>query len=250
MNRRVLSVVACATAVLAGAHLAAQNAAQNAAPNVDDLVARNVQAKGGAEKLQAIQSLKQTAHVTFQGITGTITVYGKRPNLLRQEIVMSGQKIVNAFDGTTAWSVNPMLGSPEPKAITGPQADDIKVQADFDSPLVNYKAKDYELEFVGLETLGTRKVNHLRLTSKERRVQQIYLDAETNLEIKIVGDTQMGPLENELSDYRVIQGLKMPFMMKTVSGGMVLSQIAVDSVELNPKIDDAMFKMPKPSSNR
>ena len=46
MNRRVLSVVACATVVLAGAQLAAQD--------VDDLVARNVQAKGGAEKLQAV----------------------------------------------------------------------------------------------------------------------------------------------------------------------------------------------------
>ena len=66
MNRRVLSVVACATVVLAGAPLAAQNA--------DDLVARNVQAKGGAAKLQAVLTLKQTAHVTFQGMTGTITV--------------------------------------------------------------------------------------------------------------------------------------------------------------------------------
>jgi len=242
MNRRTLSVVACAAAVLAGAHLTAQN--------VDDLVARNVQAKGGAEKLQAVQTLKQTAHVTFQNMTGTITVYGKRPNLVRQEIVVSGQKIVNAFDGTTAWSINPLLGSTEPKAVSGPQADDIKLQADFESPLVNYKAKGSELEFVGLETLGTRQVNHLKLTSKEHRVQHLYLDAQTNLEVKIVGETQMGPLENELSDYREIQGLKLPFTMKTLSAGTVVGQIIVDSVELNPKIDDAIFKMPKASSNR
>ena len=242
MNRRVLSVVACAAAVLAGAHLAAQD--------VDDLVARNVQAKGGAEKLQAVQTMKQTEHVTIQNMTGTITVYGKRPNLVRQEIVVSGQKIVNAFDGTTAWSINPLLGSTEPKAVSGPQADDIKLQADFDSPLVNYKAKGSELEFVGQETLGTRKVNHLKLTSKEHRVQHLYLDAETNLEVKIVGETQMGPLENELSDYREIQGLKLPFTMKTLSAGTVIGQIIVDSVELNPRIDDAIFKMPKVTAGK
>ena len=246
MNRRVLSVVACAAAVLAGAHLVAQDAAQN----VDDLIARNLQARGGAAKLQAVQTMKQTAHVTIQNMSGTITVYGKRPNLVRQEIVVSGQKIVNAYDGTTAWSINPLLGSSEPKAVTGPQADDIKLQADFDSPLVNYKAKGSELEFVGLETLGTRQVNHLKLTSKEHRVQHLYLDAQTNLEVKIVGETQMGPLENELSDYREIQGLKLPFTMKTLSAGTVVGQIIVDSVELNPKIDDAIFKMPKASSNR
>ncbi len=240
MNRRVLSVVACATVVLAGAQLAAQN--------VDDLVARNVQAKGGAERLQAVLTMKQTAHVTFQGMTGTITVYGKRPNLVRQEIEMAGQKIVNAFDGTTAWSINPFTGSGQPVAITGPQANDIKMQSDFDSPLVNYKEKGYELELVGLETVGTRKAYHLKLTSKDHRVQQLYLDGETNLEIKIVGDSQMGPVENELSNYREIQGLKLPFAMKTVSAGTVVSQTTVDSVELNPRIDDAMFKMPKASA--
>ena len=242
MNRRVLSVMACATVVLAGAHLAAQN--------VDDLVARNVQAKGGADKLQAVQTMKQTAHVTFQNITGTITVYGKRPNLIRQEMVMGGQKIINAFDGTTAWSINPFMGSAEPKAITGPQANDIKVQAEFDGPLVNYKAKGYEVELIGLETLGTRKVYHLKMTSPEKRVQQLYLDADTNLETKIVADTQTGPVENELSDYRQIQGLKLPFMMKTVASGNVVAQITVDSIELNAKIDDEMFKMPAKTAGR
>lgn len=242
MNRRVLSVVACATVLLAGAQLAAQD--------VDDLVARNVQAKGGAEKLQAVLTMKQTAHVTSPGMTGTITVYGKRPNLVRQEIEIAGQKIVNAFDGTTAWSINPFTGAGQPVAVSGPQADDIKMQSDFDSPLVNYKAKGYELELVGLETVGARKAYHLKLTSKEHRVQQIYLDAETNLEIKIVGDSQMGRVESELSNYREIQGLKLPFTMKTVSAGTVVSQITVDAVELNPKIDDAMFKMPKAVAGR
>ena len=237
MNRRVLSVMACATVVLAGAQLAAQN--------VDDLVAKNVQAKGGAERLEAVLTMKQTAHVTFQGMTGTITVYGKRPNLVRQEIEMAGQKIVNAFDGTTAWSINPFAGSGQPVAISGPQADEIKMQSDFDSPLVNYKAKGYELELVGVENLGGREAYHLKLTSKEHRVQQLYLDAKTNLEIKIVGDSPMGAVENELSNYREIQGLKLPFTMRTVSAGNVVSQTTVDTVELNPRIDDAMFKMPK-----
>ena len=242
MNRRVLSAMACATVLIAGAHLAAQD--------VDDIVARNVQAKGGADKLQAVQTMKQTAHVTSQGMTGVMTVYGKRPNLVRQEIAIAGQTIVSAFDGTTAWSINPFRGSPEPVAMSGPQAEDIKMQSDFDSPLVNYKAKGYELEFVGVETLGTRKAYHLKLTSKEHRVQQLYLDAETNLEIKIVADSQMGPVENELSNYREIQGLKVPFTMRTLSAGNVVSQIAVDTVEINPKIDEAMFRMPKAAAGK
>jgi hypothetical protein len=48
-----------------------------------------------------------------------------------------------------------------------------------------------------------------------------------------------------LSDYRDVSGVKMPFMMRTLSNGAVLGQIAVDAIEVNPKIDDSIFRMPK-----
>jgi outer membrane lipoprotein-sorting protein len=218
---------------------------QLTAQSIDDIVAKNLQAKGGAERVQAVQALKQTAHVTFQGMTGTITVYAKRPNMVRQEIAVAGQTVVNAFDGTTAWSINPLSGSSEPMVVTGPQAEDIKMQSDFDSPLVNYKAKGYDLQMIGTETLNGREVYHLRLTGTNKRAQNLYIDAKTNLEAQIVGDSSMGPIENELSDYRDVSGVKMPFMMRTLSNGAVLGQIAVDTFEVNPKIDDAIFKLPK-----
>jgi outer membrane lipoprotein-sorting protein len=236
MTRRALSFLSCAVLV-AGVQLTAQS--------IDDIVAKNLQAKGGADRVQAVQALKQTAHVTFQGMTGTITVYGKRPNMVRQEIVVAGQTVVNAFDGTTAWSVNPLSGSSEPMVVTGPQADDIKMQSEFDSPLVNYKAKGYELLMIGTETLNGREVYHLKLTGANKRVQNLYIDAKTNLESEIVGDSSMGPIQNELSDYRDVSGVKMPFMMRTLSNGAVLGQIAVDAIEVNPKIDDSIFRMPK-----
>jgi outer membrane lipoprotein-sorting protein len=236
MTRRALSFLACAVLV-AGVQLTAQS--------IDDIVAKNLQAKGGAERVQAVQALKQTAHVTFQGMTGTITVYAKRPNMVRQEIAVAGQTVVNAFDGTTAWSVNPLSRSSEPMVVTGPQAEDIKMQSDFDSPLVNYKAKGYDLQMIGTETLNGREVYHLKLTGTSKRVQNLYIDAKTNLEVQIVGDSSMGPIENELSDYRDVSGVKMPFMMRTLSNGAVLGQIAVDTFEVNPKIDDAIFKLPK-----
>jgi outer membrane lipoprotein-sorting protein len=236
MTRRALSFLACAVLV-AGVQLTAQS--------IDDIVSKNLQARGFADKLQAVQTMKQTAHVTFQGMTGTITVYGKRPNLVRQEIAVAGQTVVNAFDGTTAWSINPLSGSSEPTVVTGPQAEDIKMQSEFDSPLVNYKAKGYDVQMIGTETLNGREVYHLKLIGTNKRVQNLYIDAKTNLEAQIVGDSSMGQIANELSDYRDVNGVKMPFMMRTLSNGAVLGQIAVDTIEINPKIDDAIFKLPK-----
>ena len=160
--------------------------------DVDDIVAKNLQAKGGADKLQAVQSMKQTAHVTFQGMTGTITVYGKRPNMVRQEIAVAGQTVVNAFDGTTAWSINPLNGSSDPIGGDRPAGRGHQDAVGFRQPARELQGEGLRARVRRHETIGGRKAYHLKLTSKDHRVQHLYIDAETSLEMKIVGDCSLG----------------------------------------------------------
>ena len=117
MNRRSLIVLVLAAVALAGTRA---NARQN--PSVDEIVAKNLQAKGGLEKLRAVTSIKQTSRLSLPGgLEATVTVYGKRPNLTRQElnVAATGQTMVSAFDGTTAWSLNPMMGASTPTVARG-----------------------------------------------------------------------------------------------------------------------------------
>jgi len=83
------------------------------------------------------------------------------------------------------------------------------------------------------------------LTSREGRVQHVYLDAVTGLEARIVSDSPMGKLEQELSDYRDVSGIKVPFSIRNLVNGAVRAEITVDKVEINPNIDDAIFRMGK-----
>lgn len=245
MTRRLTFAGVCALSI----GLAARAAF---AQSVDDIVARNLQAKGGLEKIKAIQSVKQTAHVLSSGQDQptTITMYGKRPNWTRQEMVLpvpggATVTVVSAFDGTTAWGINPAMGMTSPTAIEGPQADMVKAQADFDGPFVNYKEKGTKIEFVGTEPLGTRRVYHLKITDKTGQVTQAYLDAETALEVKTVRMVPpIGIVEQELSDYRDVNGLKLPFAIKSSAGGMMLASVTVDTVEFNVPLADALFKLP------
>jgi outer membrane lipoprotein-sorting protein len=238
---RFISVLAALAFVAASPFFVAAQS-----PSVDDLVAKNVEAKGGLEKLHAVQSIKQTSHISMQSGSATLVAYGKRPNMLRQEISIAGQTVIMAFDGSTAWTINPLqTGSNTPIAITGPEAEAIKEQSDFESPLVDYKTKGYKIEFIGAETVAGKKVNHLKLTSKAQHVQHCYLDDASGLEVKIVSETAGGMLEQELSDWRDVNGVKVPFAIRTSSAGVTMASIAVDKVEINQPIDDAMFKMPK-----
>jgi outer membrane lipoprotein-sorting protein len=239
-------VTACLTTM--AALLAVQTAS---AQTVEELVARNLAAKGGVEKLRSIQSIRQTSRMTMQGMEAPMVILSKRPNLLRQEITLGNQRVINGFDGESAWIVNPLV-SPEgrPIRITGPEADVIREQSEFDPPLMTYKEKGYQVELVGTETLGDRQVHHLRLVPPGKpgartQVQHAYLDATTGLEVKLVTETEGSRFEQELLDWRDVDGIKVPFHIRLLANGVVLSETRVQSVEFNTRIDDSVFAIPK-----
>ena len=145
----------------------------------------------------------------------------------------------------------PMAGVTTPMPVTGPQAASIKEQSDFDGPLVDYKTKGYTLELVGTEPLGDRKVYHLRLTSAAKTVQHVYIDTETNLERKISTETPMGDIEQELSDYRTVEGVKVPFRSARSPTDSEQTRIVVDKVEIESQarrrdVQDAQRTLRKP----
>lgn len=224
------------------AQTVAAQAPQTSAPSVDDLVARNLQAKGGAERIAAVRTIKQTARMSSMGMDADIRIFAKRPNLMRQELEGGGMTMVMAFDGTTAWGLNPNLG-PSPAALSGENAAMIREQADLDGPLVDYKTKGNTVEYLGAETVGGRRLHHLRITSPTKRVTDCYLDAETGLEARIVTQTPRGEMVQELSDYRDVDGLKFPFKVTSRVGGVQTVAIEITRIEINPQIDDAIFKM-------
>ncbi len=228
--------------LLVSARVVALTVSPAAQTAVDDLIAKNIAAKGGLAKLKSIQTMKQTSKMTAQGKPATITVYSKRPNLQRQELTIAGNTVINGFDGEVSWIINPLSGMTKPIVVTGPQADIIREQAVFDGPLIDYKARGSKVLLSGVETIGDRKVQHLQVIDRMQQTSHIYLDAETNLEIKIVSTLDGRKFEQELSDYRDVEGVKFPFTIKMLVDGVQQSQIDVQSVEFNVKLDDAMFK--------
>jgi outer membrane lipoprotein-sorting protein len=229
--------------VVAGVLAAPMVSATQQSP-VDELLAKNLAAKGGA-KVRDLQSMKQVSSMSMQGMDATMTVYTKRPNRLRQEISVGGQTVTSGFDGVTPWIINPMAGSNRPIAVTGPQADMLREQGDFDGPLVDYKAKGYTVELLGLETIGDRKLNHVRMVSTTRQVVHLYFDAVTNLEAKRVTEIETSRLEQELSDYRSVDGVMVPFQIRLLVNGVPQSEMKVKTVELNVVMDEAIFRMPR-----
>jgi outer membrane lipoprotein-sorting protein len=235
------------------------------AQTADELVAKNLKAKGGLENLKAVQGMKITGRVILPGAEGsgggvdipmTITTK-KRPDRFRQESEFQGQKIVIGFDGTSAWIINSRM-SANPQPIEGDRLDAVKQQADLDGPLVDYKTKGTTIELQGLETVDGKKVHKLKVTPKTGRIVTLYLDAETGLETKTVMEppvdvaTQGSPLatlESVFSNYQSVDGnLTMPHMIQQKVNGQVL-QIIIEKIEISPSVEDSIFTMPTAGSS-
>lgn len=223
------------------------------AQTVDEIVAKNMQAKGGADKWKSVSSVKTTGKILIQqgpGIEAPLTVYAKRPNYTRQEIVVRDQQLVQAFDGTTGWMINPLAGIDGPQEVPAAMTDMMKTSSDFDGALMNYKEKGHTIELVGKEKLEGAEVHHLKLTMKNGHVQHYYLDANTGVELKTMADVDLGTgqkqtIETEMSNYQQVNGILIPHSVKQTINGKPVVQMTIDKVEFNAAIDDALFRMPK-----
>jgi outer membrane lipoprotein-sorting protein len=235
--------------VIAVGVLAAGIAATLWAQTADELVAKNLAARGGLDKLKAITTMKMTGKLVTQGQTMQVIFWMKRPNLVLQEMAFQGQKMARAFDGQKAWMVNPFMGSAAPQEIPGPQSELMKDNADFDGPLVDYQAKGSKVELVGADTVDGTKAYRLKVTQKSGRVTDIYLDAATGLEMKLANEISQGGqkvrIETLLSNYKPVSGIQMPHTIKTLVNGQVQAEVTIDSIEIGIPIDDSVFKMPR-----
>jgi outer membrane lipoprotein-sorting protein len=218
-------------------------------PGVDEIVAKYLAAKGGAEKLRAINTVKTTGRIKGPGGESPLTVWAKRPNMMRRDSTRDGQTLTIAFDGKTVWTVNSMMGS-TPREITGQIAEMTRQDADdFDPVLLDYKQKGYTVDLVGTESVNGLPAYHLRVTKKNGRVQDIYLNTETLLESRItmkfdqLGKT--GTAAIEFSDYKPVDGIMVPFSLRQSNNGQVVGEVIYKDVQFNVPIDDGIFTMPK-----
>lgn len=215
---------------------------------VDEIIAKNLQSKGGVEKLKAVRSIKMIGKYVAQGMEMPFVMYFKRPNFMRNETEFQGQKIITIFDGEKAWRINPFIGSGEPMEVTGVQAESAKEQADFDGPFVDYKEKGIKIELLGKEDVEGTPTYKIKVTLKDGKEMIYFLEANSFLEIKMetTSEIQGNPVtvSTIFSDYKEVDSVKFPFSIQ-ISGGQGGAQIVFETIELNSELEDSLFKVSK-----
>lgn len=223
------------------------------AQTADELINKNIQAHGGLEKLKAIKSVKMTGKMSMEGgLEAPFTFQKKRPDKIRIEFTIQGLTGIQAYDGATAWQLMPFTGSKDPQKMPEDDKKDIIEQADFDGPLVDYKAKGNSVEYVGKEDVEGTETHKLKLTLKNGDVRYLFLDPETGLEMKatamIKREGVEATVESFFGDYKEVNGVIFPYAIEQKMAGKPGPQFSVQNVELDVDLADSMFVMPEVSA--
>ena len=221
------------TALASGSALAAPFTAEQ-------LVARNLEARGGADKLRAITSMHMSGKMKLGGgLEASIEGWALEPGRWRDEFGLQGMTAVEAWDGTQAWAINPFGGRRDPQKTSADDAKDMIDSAVIAGPLLDYQAQGSKVEYLGTEDIDGTDAHKLRVTFKNGDSQVLFLDPDHFLEIRIETHHMIRGQEsvsrNDMGEYAQVDGIYFPFEV---------GRIQIESIVLDQPVDAAKFSFP------
>jgi len=220
----------------------------------EQIVDRNVAARGGLDAWRKIQTLVWAGHLESPDSPDPrlpFVLEQRRPNKTHFEINTMGQKSMRVFDGTHGWRARPGKGSaPDVKPFTPQELKFAREAQGIDGPLIDYQAKGNTVALVGIEDIEGRKNYRIAVHLASGETQDVWIDANTFLDTRYDRTTysatgQRGIVSVFYRDYKVVEGLAIPAIMEIgVGSARVPDKMVVEKVALNPPLDDKVFSRP------
>lgn len=238
------------------AAVALVSSAPASAQTVDEILQKHYAARGGIEKIKAIQSLRITQTVGNPFSRTKVVILKKRPGFVRWEITPAGQTapIPRAINAEGGWDTQQGKVVARPDVMVKEERD---LEADLEGPLVDWKAKGHTVTLEGTDSVGKTPAYKLKVVLKSGATREIFLDTKTFLPLRETGrsslppDPKGNPRFNEhvftYSDWRDVNGVKFPFAVdEERTGGPITQSFAVytEKIEVNVPVDDALFLKP------
>jgi photosystem II stability/assembly factor-like uncharacterized protein len=221
------------------------------AQTADEVIAKYIARSGGMERIQAARTLRRLGKYTGGGgFEARVIEENKRPNRVRQEFLFQGMVGVNAYDGSTGWKIEPWQGKKDVESLSEEELKSIIADADFDGPLVNYKAKGNKVEYLGTEPIEGTDAHKLSVTlASTGEVRIYYMDTDYFVPIRIDTKRMVRGAEREyetsFGDYKSVDGWYLPFAVETgVKGSPFRQTINYETIEANVALPNARFSKP------
>jgi zinc protease len=226
---------------------AAQAAAAAAPlPTVDQIVDKYVEASGGRAAFEKLTSQVSKGTFELDQMAGEATqeIYAKAPNkVLFVTDSPSFGVVQRGYNGTAGWQDTPQTGLAD---ITGDELAALKREADFYRE-IHLKDVYPKMTVKGKDSIDGHDAYVVEAVPTEGAAMTLSFDAASGLleRAQTVADSAMGKtdVETTLGDYRDVDGVKLPFLIRSSLGQFAFT-IKLTEIKHNVPIDDAKFNKP------
>lgn len=226
-----------------------------AAQDAQSLIARNLEARGGAAALDAIKGVSFQGRILFPG-DFELTYKESRARIgamaaARTDLSLQGLDVVQSFDGTGAWKINPFQGRKDPERMSADEARSLADSALIEGPLLASRTDGSKVQYLGREDFDGTLAYKLKVTQKDGDEFVYWLDPDTYLEIKVDETRRIRgaqqTTETELGDYEKVAGVYFPMSVESWQQGQPnqRNRVIIASGTANPNVGAAFFAEPR-----
>lgn len=222
------------------------------AQSAEEIAAKSVEAMGGAAQFDAVKSVRMRGRMGLKPETATpFNMLAKRPNRFRMEFTVGPDHVTQAYDGMIGWQSVMGEHKSGPTTLAGVVLAHLTDQASnvIGGPLVDRVERRNKLETAGREVVNGVNCYKLKVTFGTGDTMILFIDpgnfrvVQEDVPVAVNGKETL--IERSLSDYRKFGSIFVACQVVTRQKGQTEGQhLNIESVEINPAINDAAFKMP------
>lgn len=217
--------------------------------SLDDILENYFENIGGEDAWKKIESITIKGKTTAQGMTMPITIQSMSPAYFKMEMDFQGKKFIQAYDGKTAWMLNPFMGGSEPTKMDEEQSKQMSKQK-FQDEFIDYEAKGHKAELVGTEEIDGTETYKVKMTKKDGDVVFYFFETENFVPIMVRSLMDSGPMKGQavetfMSDYQEVEGLMVAFTTEQKAGGNTVFSVTAEEITFNDEgIEATVFAFP------
>lgn len=202
-------------------------AAPAIAQDAQSLIAKNLEVRGGAAAIDAINSISFEGRTIFPGNFELTYRQAQarlpRTSAIRYDFGIQGLDVVQSYDGAGAWKINPFQGRKDAERMSGDEARQLADAARIEGPLLASRTDGSKVQYLGREDFDGTLAYKLKVIQKDGDEFVYWLDPDTFLEIKIDETRRIRGAqqtsETELGDYEKVAGVYFPMSIESWSQG-------------------------------
>ncbi len=230
----------------------------SSAQTADEILDNYFENIGGKEKLKSLEGIKMMAKVNQQGMEIPLEIIQLKDGRQMSIITFQGKQIKQGvYDGETLWSHNFMTMKAEKSEAEATENFKLNTN-DFPDSFIDYKEKGYTVELMENEIIDGTETFKIKLVrepltvdgNKEEDVSYYFFDMDNFVPIAVQSEIKSGQAkgmtqEITMSDYQEVDGIYFAFAMTQGIKDGPSNPMTIESIELNPTIEDGFFTFPK-----